>query len=220
MNSNRLTITGISDVKTVTDQPIHSQRELFQADTTWFHVLRSMIETGDIARMGAYAVTVYLVIKSHANFKTGRSFPAIETVVRESGISRSQVIRELRTLEKFGYITKTRRGRHNEYKLREKVSIQDGDGRPTAVATWDYLPSTVQAAAADLKNVLVSGDFSGSRIVRIDRLQVNVTHASGNAVVFNAQDVECLPKEMRDVLMSLHAKLQQEKTEQVVHSSV
>ncbi|WP_133792379.1 helix-turn-helix domain-containing protein [Paraburkholderia silvatlantica] len=198
---------------------MHEQGDLFRAETTWFHVFHSMIETGDIARMGPYAVTVYLVIKAHTNFKTGRSFPAIDTISVESGISRSQVIRELKTLEAFGYITKTRDGRRNEYRLREKVCIQDGAGRPTAVATWDYLPSSVQAATADLKNVLVSGDFAGSRIVQIERLQVNVTHASGNAVVFNAQDVACLPQDMRDILMSLRTKIEARRQEEVVHSS-
>ncbi|MDR6494639.1 hypothetical protein ACTJLC_25300 [Paraburkholderia sp. 22099] len=37
--------------------------------------------------------------------------------------------------------------------------------------------------------MLLSGDFAESRIVQIERLQVNVTHASGNAVVFHAQDI-------------------------------
>ncbi|MCA8005157.1 helix-turn-helix domain-containing protein [Burkholderia cenocepacia] len=198
-------------------QPV--QRGLFQAETTWFHVFHSMIETGDVARMGPYAVTIYLVIKAHTNFSTGRSFPAIDTIATESGISRSQVMRELRTLEAFGYITKTRVGRNNEYRLREKVCIQDGDGQPAAIATWDYLPSTVQAATADLKNVLVSGDFAGTRIVHIERLQVNVTHASGNAVVFNAQEIACLPQEMRDILMSLRTKIEQRRQEELVHRS-
>ncbi|MEX3629298.1 MAG: helix-turn-helix domain-containing protein [Burkholderia sp.] len=196
-----------------------TQGDLFRAETTWFHVFHSMIETGDVARMGPYAVTVYLVIKAHTNFSTGRSFPAIDTIATESGISRSQVIRELRTLEALGYIAKSREGRRNEYRLREKVCIQDGNGRPTAVATWDYLPSTVQAATADLKNVLVSGDFAGSRIVHIERLQVNVTHASGNAVVFNAQEIACLPQEMRDILMSLRTKIEQRRQGEVVHNS-
>ncbi|MBS6361782.1 helix-turn-helix domain-containing protein [Burkholderia sp.] len=195
------------------------QGEFFRAETTWFHVFHSMIATGDIARIGPYAVTVYLVIKAHANFETGKSFPGIDTLVMESGISRSQVLRSLEALEVNGYITRTRKGRRNEYRLREKICIQDGAGRPAAVATWDYLPSSIKAATADLKNVLVSGDFSGSRIVQIERLQVNVTHASGNAVVFNAQDIACLPEEMRDMLLSLRTKIEARRQEEVIHRS-
>ncbi|MBJ9714629.1 helix-turn-helix domain-containing protein [Burkholderia gladioli pv. alliicola] len=196
------------------------QGDLFRAETTWFHVFHSMIETGDIARMGPYAVTVYLVIKAHTNFDTGRSFPAIDTITDESGISRSQVIRSLKVLEANGYIARSREGRRNEYRLREKICIQDEAGHPTAVATWDYRPSSVKAATADLKNVLVSGNFSGSKIVQIERLQVNVTHASGNAVVFNAQEIACLPQDMRDMLLSLRTKLEERRQGEVIHTSV
>ena len=65
------------------------QKELFEAQTTWFHVFKSMIDSGDLARMGPYAATVYLVIKAHTNYATGRAFPAIETISEKSGIGTS-----------------------------------------------------------------------------------------------------------------------------------
>lgn len=194
--------------------------DIFRADTTWFHIFHSMIRTRDISDMGPYAVTVYLVIKSHVNFQSGCAFPAIETIMKESGISRSQVMRELKTLEKFGYIGKTRVGRCNEYRLREKICIQDDEGRVAAIATWDYLPSTVKAATAEVKNALESGNFSGSRIVHIEKLQINVTHASGNAVVLNAQDFACLPDELQKLLTSLQHRMREDQDPEVIHRSV
>lgn len=179
--------------------------ELFEAETTWFHVFKSMIDSGDVAAMGPHATTVYLVVKAHANYATGRAFPSLDTIAEKSGISLAQVKRELKTLEQHGYITKTKVGRHNEYRLREKVSISDGDGRPTAVATWDYLPSTVKAAMADLKNVLMTGDMAGARVVHIERLQVNVNNVADGGVVINAQqllaDMEGLPAGIREKLL-------------------
>ena len=56
------------------------QMDLFKAETTWFHVFVSMIENGDVAKMGPYAVTVYLVVKAYTNWKTGKAFPSIETI--------------------------------------------------------------------------------------------------------------------------------------------
>lgn len=50
----------------------------------------------------------------------------------------------------------------------------DGEGRPAAVATWDYLPSTVKAAMADLKNVLMTGDLGTAKIVHIERLNIQI----------------------------------------------
>lgn len=149
------------------------QPELFQAQTTWFHVFKAMVDNGDIAKLGPYATTVYLVIKAYTNFATGRSFPSVETIAEKSGISDKQVKRCLTTLEDSGYITKEKKGRNNIYTLREKVEFTDQDGRPAAVATWDYLPSTVEAARAELKNFQMTGVNDG-KIIRIDRAVFNI----------------------------------------------
>ena len=182
----------------------NKQAELFKAETTWFHVFKDMIESGDVAKMGAYAVTVYLVIKSYTNFSTGRAFPAIDLISEKSGISEAQVKRVLKTLEENGYITKIKTGRHNTYTLREKVSITDEVGRPQAVATWDYLPTSVKDAVADLKNVLVSGDFNGARLVNIEHLTVNVfTGAQAQQVNLTTEALAKLPANLRDTMEAL-----------------
>jgi len=189
------------------------QHELFEAQTQWFHVFKSMIDNGDLAKMSGSAVKVYMVIKAHTNFSTGRSFPAIETVAEKAGLSVAQVKRELKTLEEFGYINKGKTGRNNVYTLREKVNIEDSQGRPTAVATWDYLPSSVQQAVADLKNVLVTGDLAGAKIVHIERLNVQVINGTNNmGVQFNESDIASLPKEMQDMLLKLRENMQKRTT--------
>jgi len=172
-----------------------AQNELFKAETTWFHIFKNMVDSGDIARMGPHAATVYLVVKAHTNFSTGRAFPAIETIVEKSGVSIAQVNRSLKTLEELGYITKSKEGRHNTYSVREKVEITDSGGRPTHVATWDYLPASVQAAVADLKNVLVTGSAADARIVHIERLIVNI--AQDSSTINNHFDGTGIPAEAR-----------------------
>ena len=182
------------------------QGELFKAETTWFHVFRDMVENGDVAKMGPHAVTVYLVIKAHTNFSTGRAFPALETIVEKSGISESQVKRSIKALEELGYVSKEKKGRNNIYTLREKVQVTDEHGRPTAMATWDYLPSSVSHAMADLKNVLMTGDLGGAKIVHIERLNVNLqVNNSGGNIQINAADLEKLPADMRDALLKIRA---------------
>lgn len=177
------------------------QQELFKAETTWFHVFKDMIDAGDLARLDGSAVKCYLVIKSYTNFTTGRAFPALETISGKAGLSESQVKRAIKQLEEFGYINKKKEGRKNIYTLREKVQVVDEHGRPAAVATWDYLPSGVRGAVADLKNVMMSGDLAGARVVHIERMQVNlqVNNAGGN-IQLNAADLEKLPPEMRAAL--------------------
>jgi 2-phospho-L-lactate guanylyltransferase (CobY/MobA/RfbA family) len=157
-----------------------NQQELFQAETTWFHIFKTMIDSGDAAKMGGTTFLVYSVIKAHTNYSTGRSFPAHETIAEKSGISVEQVKRCINKLIDMEYVTKGKQGRSNVYTLREKVQVLDGAGRPSAVATWDYLPSTVKAAMADLKNVLMSGDLGGAKIVHIERLQINIGNHNVN----------------------------------------
>ena len=193
------------------------QQELFEAQTQWFHIFKAMIDSGDLAKLPGSAVKVYMVIKAHTNFSTGRAFPAMETIAEKSGLSLAQVKRVLKTLEDFGYINKAKQGRSNVYTLREKVEITDDQGRPAAVATWDYLPSSVQHAVADLKNVLVTGDLAGAKIVHIERLQVNVNHLHDNAVNMNVQqfmaDLERLPEELRTKIMNGWNASQRRKNE-------
>ena len=193
------------------------QQELFEAQTQWFHIFKAMIDSGDLAKLPGSAVKVYMVIKAHTNFSTGRAFPAMETIAEKSGLSLAQVKRELKTLEDFGYINKAKQGRSNVYTLREKVEITDDQGRPAAVATWDYLPSSVQHAVADLKNVLVTGDLAGAKIEHIERLQVNVNHLHDNAVNMNVQqfmaDLERLPEELRTKIMNGWNASQRRKNE-------
>ncbi len=169
-----------------------SQVELFEAQTHWFHIFRAMIDNGELAKMEGSTVKVYLVIKAHTNYSTGRSFPGIDLIAEKSGISEPQVKRCIKELEEMGYITKTKVGRHNNYMLREKVAIHDGDGRPTAEATWDYLPSTVKHAVADLQKVLLTGDFAGAQIVHIDRLNVQIINGgeNNNITQINESDIE------------------------------
>jgi len=41
--------------------------------------------------LGPHATTVYLVVKAYTNYKTGMSFPSIDTIVEKSKISRREV---------------------------------------------------------------------------------------------------------------------------------
>lgn len=155
------------------------QLDMFKAETTWFHVFVSMIENGDVAKMGPYAVTVYLVVKAYTNWKTGKAFPSIETIVEKSGISRRQVINSLSLLTENGYLDKVKVGRKNSYTLREKITLKDPEGRPAAFATWDYLPSTVEAARAELKRFMLTGEYDG-KVLYVENLNLNVQINQGD----------------------------------------
>ncbi|WP_244216217.1 helix-turn-helix domain-containing protein [Phytopseudomonas daroniae] len=194
-----------------------AQQELWAAQTQWFHVFKSMIDQGDIAKIGPHAFAVYAVIKAHTNYASGMAFPGIDLISAKSGVSPAQIKRELKVLEAAGYITKEKHGRSNRYTLREKIQVTDEHGRPQAVATWDYVPSSVQHAVADLKNVLVTGDLAGTKIVHIERLNLQINLGGENTQI-NLEslltDLNKLPSSIRDKLRS-----RLDGRNEVIHSS-
>jgi hypothetical protein len=183
------------------------QAELFHAETTWFHVFKDMIDSGDMAKLDGSAIKVYLVIKSYTNFSTGRAFPAIELIAEKSGLSKIQVMRCLKNLENAEYITKSKSGRHNVYILREKVSIKDAEGRPQAVATWDYIPSSVRNAMAELKHAVVSGEMVGGKVIHIESLVLNVATGDSTQININGMDFDKMPADIQEKLFAIREAL-------------
>jgi DNA-binding transcriptional ArsR family regulator len=159
-----------------------------QADMRWFHVFRALIDSGDLARMEGSTFKVYAVIKAYTHMQTGAAFPGVETIAEKCGLSSRQVLRDLQHLEELGYVKKTKCGRHNTYQLREQINITDGEGHPVAHASWDYIPSLVQTAVADIRQALLSGDLAGAKVVHIEQLniQVNVNEVQPGGIANNA----------------------------------
>lgn len=183
---------------------IKEQSELFKAETTWFHVFKDMIDNGDMAKLDGSSIKVYLVVKSYTNFATGRAFPSLDLVAEKAGLSSRQVMRCLTELEEFGYIIKEKQGRHNNYTLREKVSITDSEGRPQAVATWDYIPNSVRDAMAELKHAVVSGEMVGGKIIHIENLTLNVSTGDSTQINLNGVNLDKLPKDITDQILALN----------------
>jgi DNA-binding transcriptional ArsR family regulator len=192
------------------------QGSLF-ADSSWFHVFKDMIDSGEISQMGTQAFAVYAVIKRYTHHVSGEAFPSIKLIAEKVGIVPRQVMRELKTLEEMGYLTKEKSGRHNTYILREKVTIRDRAGDAYAVASWDYIPQGVAAAVKDLKDVLVVGDFSGAKIVQIKHLTVNIAKDNATQIIFNQQVFEKLPVELQQQMLKMREQIKELSTEEVIH---
>ncbi|MGT0192755.1 helix-turn-helix domain-containing protein [Burkholderia pyrrocinia] len=166
------------------------QGELFRAETGWFHVFRSFVDSGALADMDGATLKVYLVIKTHTNIYTGIAGPiGHKTIASKSGLHQSSVKRAIKELESLGYLSKSPCGRSTEYRFKEKWRVQDKDGRQTAIASWGYVPSQVKLTADELQAALLAGrEPSGT--IHIDRLQVNINHVASGAVVINVQEGE------------------------------
>lgn len=160
-----------------------NQLPLFESRAEWFHVFVEMIESGDAAKMGGTAFLIYSVIKSHVSFKSGVSFPSVEKITEKAGVSHDTVNRALKTLEDMQYISKHKVGRHNVYKLREKINIRNDDGENAAVATFDYIPDLVKTATTELRNFNLTGNDDQLKVIHIERLIMNIGNLNINSEV-------------------------------------
>ena len=62
-----------------------------------------LIDDGHLARMGSNAFAVYSVVVRFAG-TSGQAWPSLTTIAKATGLSRSQVIREVKRLRRLGYI--------------------------------------------------------------------------------------------------------------------
>ena len=186
------------------------QQELFEADATWFHVFKELIKSKTWAKMSAPAKALYPTIKSFTNWKTGHSFPSVETMEEYSGLSRPSIFKALKELEELGYVRSEKRpGRPTVYTLVEKIEIHDDDGRPVASASFDYLPSIINDTMVELRNYVAKGmtDDGKLQFIHVDRFIVenlNVVTGDHNSVIgsqnISGYDFKRLTKGIEDRL--------------------
>ncbi|KFF32693.1 hypothetical protein G039_0328755, partial [Pseudomonas aeruginosa VRFPA01] len=68
--------------------------------------------------------------------------------------------------------------------LREKIQITEAD-----LATWDYVPSRTQHAVSELKKTMLTGDFAGTQILNIERLNIQINLAGGNSQIEDTRSI-------------------------------
>lgn len=107
----------------------------------WFHVFKSRIHRGDLAKLPSGAVATLLCVKAHSHHHTGLCNVGIDRLSQLSGRSPRQVMRDLDALEKQGWITRGRTGRKNHYQVQEQFRIDDAG---EMIAKWPYAPSGVR----------------------------------------------------------------------------
>jgi DNA-binding transcriptional regulator YhcF (GntR family) len=161
-------------------------------DTSWFATFRAMFAQGTVAKIGAVAYCVYSCIKSHADFHDGRSLPSQKEIANETGLSERAVQKSLKILEQHGLIERSKEWKHNIYRLKERMVVEDR----RAVITWTYLPAALRQARQEIQKFLMTDDCSGAKVVNIERLEVTINIDRidiHNQVIDHATDLDNIP---------------------------
>jgi len=183
----------------------------WQADGWWFHCFHTLIDGGQLARMSGSGCKVYLVIKSHANYKTGLAGPALTTIAAKAGLSLAQVKRELIALGKCGLIRKEKSGRHNVYQIVEHFPLVGSDGNAMAVGRWQYIPARAGAVSEELKRAVAEQSMQNTVLIRIDKVQVQVVQPGGVGLQVGDIQLDTLPPKLRSQFEQLFSHIAQRK---------
>ena len=189
----------------MTDQP---ELDLNHAsvDYGWFHVMRPRLMKSLIAEIGETAWAVYTIIKAHADHYTGRAYPSQDRVGELIGKTAETVGVAIARLVEAGLITKSRRGRNNEYQLLESAPLKDrASGASIGSADFKYAPAAFANQLADLKRFITDGVPLGRGITL--NLNVNLIQQGADGVV-NLQNITLTPdlvgrEDMREIVRKL-----------------
>lgn len=160
------------------------QRELFQAETQWFPVLRALIQSGVMAKIGPFGIAAYISLKGSASLHNGQTAVSAATIAAQTGMSEKTAREALKRLQAQGLVTTCwQPGRNKVFQLVERLPITDARGERVGEAAWNFsslhwkkqLEGIVDAAARELaKNVPGLEDQKSTTTINIGNVNVNV----------------------------------------------
>lgn len=120
-------------------------------DTTYFVVPCDMINSGLLSKIGPDAFTVWCVLKSRANFSTGKSWPGIRELARTCKLSPASVLKAIKMLEEHHLLRVERARRSNNYFPRDCLVLKGKDRKPVSMISIGYTPKTLRDKHQRLK---------------------------------------------------------------------
>lgn len=137
-------------------------------DASFTTAQRDMFESGLVAEIGANAFAVWMALKHHADFNTGKSFPGVRRIAELVGLNKDTVTRCIHSLEAARLLRTAPRGRGRSYIARERLDVRIGDAVVASVLV-DYVPSRVREKLIGIEAALDGGKgFSDDAFAEVE----------------------------------------------------
>ena len=160
----------------------------------WFHLMREMVQGGEIARVGTVPFAVYCVVKSHTSLETGDAFPSNARIAALVGVSLDTVQRSLKKLAEAGLISATKkRGRGSSYSVIEKIPLEEKSGEPWATGERKYIPLQFSGFVEELQRLARTGNLPTDKTININLVVQNITQGDHSVVNGIVNSPESLP---------------------------
>ena len=129
-------------------------------DTTFGTFQRDLFESGLVAQIGANSFAVWIAIKNHADFQTGKAWPSIRRLCDLTGLTDKTVSRCLETLQAAHLLRIEKRGNRRmatRYVARERMDVRLGD-RLLCTVVVDYVPARIRQTLHKLNEAMKGGE--------------------------------------------------------------
>lgn len=142
-------------------------------DTSFQTVQRDLFSSGLAAQIGMNAFGIWLAIKSHADFETGKAWPGMRRLAELTGLSLGAVSNSVGVLvdaKLVRVVSKAAGGRRGQtYIACERLDVRLGD-RVLCTIVLDYVPSRLRGQVAKIDQALRVGEhdpdvFAGCEIL-------------------------------------------------------
>jgi hypothetical protein len=142
-------------------------------DTSFQTLQRDLFASGLAAKIGMNAFGVWLAIKSHADYNTGKAWPGMRRLSDLTGLSLGLIHRSVQTLVDAHLlrVEKASKGgrRGQTYVACERMDVRLGD-RVLCTIVLDYVPATLRASLNSIDQALTTGEanaetFAQCRII-------------------------------------------------------
>jgi DNA-binding transcriptional regulator YhcF (GntR family) len=193
----------------MTNASEHRARQIEQGDLWeelrvehhWFHIVRGMIYRGLLRDMGTMGWAVYCVLKAHTDLESGQARPSIKRIAELIGVSHDTVQRAMNHLVKLDLVTVEKRGKNNNYVLREQMAMTTRTGELYGVAEREYAPNYFSDFVDQLKRFAKSGNVPTDKAITINvTLNIqNITQGDGGTVTMDIQNIQTASETPRAV---------------------
>jgi hypothetical protein len=131
-------------------------------DTSFQTLQRDLFSSGLAAQIGMNAFGVWLAIKSHADYASGRAWPGMRRLGELTGLSLGSISNSVHVLVDARLLrvvsqAKGRGRRGNTYVARERLDVRLG-GRVLCTIVLDYVPATLRDQVRKIDQALRVGE--------------------------------------------------------------
>lgn len=139
-------------------------------DTSFQTLQRDLFASGMAAKIGMNAFGVWLAIKSHADYNTGKAWPGMRRLSDLTGLSLGLIHRSVQTLVEANLLRVVKPGgggrKSQTYIACERMDVRIGD-RVICTVVLDYVPATLRENLQAIADGLTGARSDLSALCRI-----------------------------------------------------